>query len=76
MIAFSAGIYTHTQTHPTPQDCPSVSFYEGTFVDGGMDVIEGVIQRNRDVGPPKEGQPKVVVNVGTFRLVKVADYQL
>jgi hypothetical protein len=61
----------------TLQDCPTVSFYSGTFVDGGMDVIEGVIQRNRDIGPPKEGQKgHVVVNVGTFRLEKVADYQL
>lgn len=41
-----------------------------------MDVIEGVIQRNRDAGPPKEGQPHVLVTVGTFRMVKVADYQL
>ncbi len=40
-----------------------------------MDRIEGVIQRNRDTGPPEEGQSHVRVNVGTFTLVKIADYQ-
>lgn len=76
-----ASLASLTQNHTNPttqneQDCPTISFYAGTFTDGTMTAIEGVIQRNRDIGVPKEGQPHVVVNVGKFRMEKVADYQV
>lgn len=51
---------------------PSVSFYNGVFRDGAMDVIEGYIERNRDLVPPEDGSPPVIVRVGTFRMEKVA----
>ena len=51
-------------------EMPSMSFYSGTFLDGNMDVIEGVIQRNRDL-KTAAGEPRVVVNVGKFTMTKV-----
>lgn len=54
-------------------ELPSMSFYSGTFVDGNMDAIEGVIQRNRDVKQPTDGGPRVVINVGKFTMTKVVE---
>ena len=51
---------------------PGMSFYSGTFRDGSMDVIEGIIERNRDAGLPADPEKgHVVVKVGTFTMVKV-----
>ena len=49
---------------------PSMFFYQGTFSDPEFRRIDGVIQRNRDL-VQIPGQPRVMVNVGTFQMSKV-----
>ena len=49
-----------------------MSFYTGAFLDGDFKVIQGIVERNRDLRTVP-GQAPVLVKVGSFTLLRTDD---